>query len=63
MLNARERVRIYLLYIRKGLFNMTENKHGFAPKQEITIGGIHNHSDRRKLGEVHCFGVYRKRRF
>ena len=40
MLNARERVRIYLLYIRKGLFNMTENKHGFAPKQEITIGGI-----------------------
>lgn len=24
---------------------------------------IHNHSDRRKLGEVHCFGVYRKRRF
>lgn len=40
MLNARERVRIYLLYIRKGLFNMTENKHGFAPKQEFTIGGI-----------------------
>lgn len=25
---------------RKGLFNMTENKHGFMPKQEITIGGI-----------------------
>ena len=24
----------------KGLFNMTENKHGFMPKQEITIGGI-----------------------
>ena len=24
---------------------------------------LHNHSDRRKLGEVHCFGVYRKRRF
>lgn len=40
MLNARERVRIYLLYIRKGLFSMTENKHGFMPKQEITIGGI-----------------------
>lgn len=40
MLNARERVRIYLLYIRKGLFNMTENKHGFAQKQEVKIGGI-----------------------
>lgn len=25
---------------RKGLFDMTENKHGFEPKQEITIGGI-----------------------
>ena len=25
---------------RKGLFNMTENKHGFMPKQEITICGI-----------------------
>ena len=40
MLNARERVRIYLLYIERGLFNMTANKHGFEPKQEITIGGI-----------------------
>lgn len=50
---------------RKGLFNMTENKHGFMPKQEITIGGIAFAiiQTARKLGEVHCFGVRRRRRF